>query len=123
MQTLTDYIVLQDGTRTISASGSSISISFNLPADFVRGTLRAKPIIGFMAEPAGAQTNFTVRVNTQTQRNYALAPGSFRVIQEAFNGNILSESNNTLTIDVTSNSPSQLRVADLVLWFQRRLEN
>ena len=45
--TLADYITLQDGKKRIDGQPNALSLVFDLPSDFVKGTNKAKPILQF----------------------------------------------------------------------------
>ena len=124
MATLTDYIVIQDNRSDRIEINEEEFFTFNLPSnvDFNNGS--RKPIMAFRYDPSSDANNLTLEV---TINNHSLTTisnidsGTELTYWEAFNGEKLNPvDDNTVLFRVEGNNGrGNMRVSDVIIWFQR----
>jgi len=130
--TLSDYLTLQDGSRRFDGTPNAIDLSFQLPADFVTGTDKAKPVIQFKYR-AHQETDLQLWVNPDnTGQNVQLdvtfdASNVVRSFHEFLNGKAFVPGQQNLirfilmNHSVLDNSNNDISISDVMLTFQRRV--
>ncbi len=131
-QTLADYITLLDNTQRIDGSPNGITVTTGLPADFVTGTNKAKPVLQFKIR-AHQDSELSIHVN-QTHSDPGLAhtmslgaSGTFRTYHEFINGNLFNpgaqnEIKFVLQGSVFDDHQGDVSISDVLLTFQRRIQ-
>jgi hypothetical protein len=104
---------------------------FNLPPDFEQGTHVAKAILQFRIHPV-EDCNIWIHVNDATldlrQSNaealFTMRKGDHRLLHEVIHGELFRPGQqNKITIMGTPAPPhGDFFIADVVLWFQRRIK-
>ena len=132
MPTLTDYLVLRDGSVELDSEFDHTAESvFSLEGDFTAGTRLAKPILAFIVKPLSANAKMNVVVGSDPGGSEGFLQKSRTVSQivfngasshdqglwEAFSGELLTpRAKNVVSFIATE---GRLRVRDVVLWHQR----
>ncbi len=123
--TIADYAVLHDSPFELD-SGHVKRMTFDLPGDFVKGTLKATPLLMYRVSPKNAVT-YVVAVNDPPGADNIPADriheldaqnnsGSLRTMHEAISGDVFLPGGNIVDFRVTS---GKARFHDVVLFFQR----
>ncbi len=120
-ETVADYQTLVDGALKVSPNGPK-TLSFTLPANFVKGTDKARPILSFKAKATNGAP--TVKVELNDGQQYSLKVLGGGTVMTAYE--VLKSS----SFDTVGNNTIQFRaeggnvdVADVVLWYQIKLPN
>ena len=132
MPTLTDYLVLRDGSVELDSEFDHTAESvFSLDSDFTAGTRLAKPILAFIVKPLSANAKMSVVVGSDPGGSEGFLQKSRTVSQlifdggashdhglwESFSGELLTPgARNVVSFIATE---GRLRVRDVVLWHQR----
>jgi hypothetical protein len=115
MASIVDYMVISDGSFALNP-GESKTFGLPVPANYVEGTHRARPILAFKvwATPSGG--SFEVEVNDTEVYRSTVSGGDVRGLWEIFSGTILRPgTDNTVQFRSTEN---KIWYSDVVLWFQ-----
>lgn len=127
MATLTDYLVLHDGTFTLEGHLNAKVLTFDLPADFVQGTNLAKPILAYKISPDSdemtlqAGFNDPQRLQSNSEFHITLDSRTHRGLWEAADGSKLQPDQQNTCYFMTINGGSKVHVSDVILWFQRNV--
>lgn len=131
MPSMTDYVVLSDGSfelDTVPASGSSDEkiLTFDLPSDFTVGTNLAKPLLAYIINFVSDDGAVGIWINPefplrQTTRDHNLtwnnAHHADSGLWEAILGTKLKAgAQNKIVFNLDS---GRVRFRDVVLWYQR----
>jgi hypothetical protein len=133
MASMTDYMVLQDGSFELSTSptgpGDVKVLNFTLPADFTVGTNFGRPLVAFIMNPRSDNVRVGMWVNpegpnlqllssTQEQElTWSNAPRIDQALWEAVDGTKFEVGQaNTIVFKVWD---GRVMVRDIVLWYQR----
>lgn len=128
MPTVADYIVLNDGSFTLTQGESREIGPFGLPSNFVRGTDRAKPILAYRAKAlastdgalgAHARLRVSVQNGLHALETVYLEGDALSGQWEAFSGNFLNDivlNDVTFTLEL-----GRIWISDVILWYQLRL--
>ncbi|MEL6778221.1 MAG: hypothetical protein AAFO06_13285 [Cyanobacteria bacterium J06597_16] len=132
--TLADYITLQDGKKRIDGQPNALSLVFDLPSDFVKGTNKAKPILQFkigVNKPSDLQIrvnqDFTDTTYIQLDANLS-KHNAFRTYHELINGGKFNPGErNEIKFILTEHSVldqenNDVTISDVVLIYQRNIE-
>jgi hypothetical protein len=129
MPTLTDYLVLSDVPFTLENPFEFKTLEFNLPDDYVKGTNFAKPIIMLQAKPLTDNVKLHVMFNSDIhvqidavfKLEFINVPRIDHGQWECVSGDLLFAGKNTCRFRNFGDSSSQIRIRDVVLWFQRKV--
>lgn len=115
MASLTDYMVVSDGTFSLNPVESK-TFQLPIPNNYVVGTNRARPILAFKAWATPSGGRFEIEVNDSQIYNPTISGGDIRGLWEIFSGNTLNAgSTNTIQFRSIQN---KIWFSDVVLWFQ-----
>lgn len=133
MASMTDYMILNDGSFELSDSprgpGDVKRLDFDLPGNFTVGTFRAKPILAFLINPISDDVRVGGWVNPegpnvqllQSTQDIALHWGGGRhfdqALWEAISGAKFNKGGNNSVFFKAWDG--RVRIRDVVLWYQR----
>lgn len=144
MLTISDYQVLADGGFTLFGGDSPSQIrdfTVRLPENFVFGTNRAKPILSFVVNPLQVipdafDGSLFLRAEVGRLPSLRLA-GSFlfpqdndgtfsprgeRLVWTSIDGDDFAVGENIIRLHIQNPAQSSVRISDVVLWYQLRLD-
>jgi len=126
--TITDYIVLSDGSFELDGHLDSKVFEFDLPNDFVQGTNLAKPILAYIINPLSGEVTHQAGFNdlqmlqSQSEVRFTHDARVERSLWEAVNGNKLNPGQRNTCYFMTVGAGSRARFRDVILWFQRSID-
>jgi hypothetical protein len=117
MPTVSDYVVVADGTTTLQIGGDvDQTFTFSVPANVNLGQRAvATCMIEVEGPPQGLAWN--LRINGTQIIGFTHNQDRFSVIQEVFQGSILQAGPNNAIVTVTAGT-GRLEISDIVIHFQ-----
>jgi hypothetical protein len=132
MPSMTDYMVLSDGTFKVTDAfpeSSQKVLTFTLPSDFTAGTNFARPVLAYIVKFTSSEGSVGVWVNPElplkeSQREQTLTWSNPKQadsgLWEVINGTKFKPgAENTVVFAIQDAEKGTVTFRDVVLWFQR----
>ena len=126
MAEIADYQIITKGPFTLDQNVPEKELPFDLPVNI---STSAGGVLGFVVDVSGGLFGATVDVgfeilsNNNSLTTYKLKSGTICSLLETFvgGGGKLKIGSNKIKVKLTQSNLAQLKVSDVVLWFQRNV--
>ncbi len=145
-KSVADYFVLSDGSFVIDSipdsnpTSDSVPVAkafdFDIPNDFVEGTIKARPILQFMVKPESDDGTFGFWLNAQNNHFFLTAENQRQRFSwhgggrrefatwECLQGDLFKRGEtNQIRFGFAPGQNATVRIRDVVLWYQRYVED